>query len=365
MVTATPSRRATAPALSASSATRPLRRVIAVDPDGSGGPVAQPDPRATAGHHPPARARTTGGRRAARPRSVGRRRPSAARRPRPGRAAAARPAGTSPEQHVVVLELDPTGGRVLGVVDVDADLGQLDRPDARAPRAAGGWPRSASDSPGGGWPQQELAQRSGNRVLTAARAGAAPGRPGRPATPRRPGAAGRARWCAAATVASPIGPCRRRRRARRGASRDGAVIGTAPVIRPAASLPEISTIGTPTPGWVPEPTKTTLDSVGCRLRGRNGPVWKKVCAAANGVPAAMPCVGPVGRGDRPGAPRCRRRSRRSRAPPGSPIELVGVALGEAAAPVERRPVAGWAPGRARSRSAGRRARPTGRCGSGW
>src|SRR5262245_20873387 len=44
----------------------------------------------------------------------------------------------------------------------------------------------------------------------------------------------------------------------------------------AASFPEISTIGTPTPGCVPEPTKTTLDSSGWRLLGRNGPVWPKV-----------------------------------------------------------------------------------------
>ena len=34
-------------------------------------------------------------------------------------------------QYVVVLELDPTGRRVLGVVDVDADLGQLDRARAQ------------------------------------------------------------------------------------------------------------------------------------------------------------------------------------------------------------------------------------------
>ena len=57
---------------------------------------------------------------------------------------------------------------------------------------------------------------------------------------------------------------------------------------PAASLPEISTIGTPTPGCVPEPVNTTFGSVGCRLPGRNGPVCANVCAAANGVPAAMP-----------------------------------------------------------------------------
>lgn len=39
------------------------------------------------------------------------------------------------------------------------------------------------------------------------------------------------------------------------------------MIRAAASFPEISTIGTPTPGWVPEPTNTTLPRPGCRLPG--------------------------------------------------------------------------------------------------
>ena len=35
-----------------------------------------------------------------------------------------------------------------------------------------------------------------------------------------------------------------------------------PIIRAAASLPEMSTIGTPTPGVVPEPVNTTLVSAG-------------------------------------------------------------------------------------------------------
>src|SRR6266540_6663086 len=61
-----------------------------------------------------------------------------------------------------------------------------------------------------------------------------------------------------------------------------------PVTRDAASLPEISTIGTPTPGCVPEPVNTTFGKVGCRLPGRNGPVCRNVCDDANGVPAAMP-----------------------------------------------------------------------------
>src|SRR3712207_3121991 len=68
----------------------------------------------------------------------------------------------------------------------------------------------------------------------------------------------------------------------------GRVHETPPGRRAAASLPEIRTMGTPTPGWVPEPVKTTLGRDGCRLPGRKGPVWVKLCAAANGVPAAMP-----------------------------------------------------------------------------
>ena len=66
------------------------------------------------------------------------------------------------------------------------------------------------------------------------------------------------------------------------------------MIRSAASRPLISTIGTPTPGCTDEPASTTFSgprrgSVG----GRNGPVWPKVCASANGVPAAMPCAAQV------------------------------------------------------------------------
>ncbi|QGK69436.1 hypothetical protein GIY23_07780 [Allosaccharopolyspora coralli] len=61
-----------------------------------------------------------------------------------------------------------------------------------------------------------------------------------------------------------------------------------PVTRRAASFPDNRTVGTPTPGVVPEPASTTLSYPRTRLRGRNGPVWAKVCAAENGVPAACP-----------------------------------------------------------------------------
>lgn len=61
-----------------------------------------------------------------------------------------------------------------------------------------------------------------------------------------------------------------------------------PVTRRAASFPDSRTVGTPTPGVVPDPASTTFAYPGTRLRGRNGPVWAKVCAAENGVPAACP-----------------------------------------------------------------------------
>lgn len=61
-----------------------------------------------------------------------------------------------------------------------------------------------------------------------------------------------------------------------------------PVTRAAASLPEISTVGMPTPGVVPQPASTALAVPRTRLRGRNGPVWAKVWAAEKGLPAAWP-----------------------------------------------------------------------------
>ena len=68
------------------------------------------------------------------------------------------------------------------------------------------------------------------------------------------------------------------------------VIGDQPVTRAAASFPEISTGGTPTPGVVPDPARTAFSSPRTRFPGRNGPVWANVCAAENGVPAAWPCA---------------------------------------------------------------------------
>ena len=50
----------------------------------------------------------------------------------------------------------------------------------------------------------------------------------------------------------------------------------------------MSTIGTPTPGTVPDPAKTRPGIRRSTFGGRNGPVWTKVCASAKGVPDAIP-----------------------------------------------------------------------------
>ena len=47
-------------------------------------------------------------------------------------------------------------------------------------------------------------------------------------------------------------------------------------------------MGTPTPGTVLDPAKNSPGSCLDTFAGRKGPVWAKVWANANGVPAAMP-----------------------------------------------------------------------------
>jgi len=47
---------------------------------------------------------------------------------------------------------------------------------------------------------------------------------------------------------------------------------TGPPIRSAAKRPDMRTIGTPTPGWVPLPAKTTFSKPAAILLGRKGPV---------------------------------------------------------------------------------------------
>ena len=68
----------------------------------------------------------------------------------------------------------------------------------------------------------------------------------------------------------------------------GPAVRARPVIRSAANRPDSSAVGTPTPGTVDDPASTTLSMPRTVLAGRNGPVWPKVCANANGVPATMP-----------------------------------------------------------------------------
>src|SRR4051812_28418467 len=58
--------------------------------------------------------------------------------------------------------------------------------------------------------------------------------------------------------------------------------------RSAASRPESRTMGTPTPGTVPDPVNTSPGAAGCTLAGRNGPDWRKRWASANGVPRSIP-----------------------------------------------------------------------------
>ena len=47
------------------------------------------------------------------------------------------------------------------------------------------------------------------------------------------------------------------------------------MIRSAASRPDSSAVGTPTPGTVDDPASTTLSIPRTVLAGRNGPVWPK------------------------------------------------------------------------------------------
>ena len=51
-----------------------------------------------------------------------------------------------------------------------------------------------------------------------------------------------------------------------------------PVTRSAASRPEISAVGTPTPGTVPHPARTAFAVPRGRFPGRNGPVCGRECA---------------------------------------------------------------------------------------
>ena len=58
--------------------------------------------------------------------------------------------------------------------------------------------------------------------------------------------------------------------------------------RSAARRPEISTIGTPTPGTVPMPANTRPGTPAEAFCGRSQPVWLKRWSRENGVPADRP-----------------------------------------------------------------------------
>ena len=60
-------------------------------------------------------------------------------------------------------------------------------------------------------------------------------------------------------------------------------LSVTPVTRSAASRPDSSAVGTPTPGTVEDPASTALSTPRTVLAG-NGLVWAKVCASANRVP---------------------------------------------------------------------------------
>src|SRR5262249_52859040 len=189
-----------------------------------------------------------------------------------GRVRPHRQVGTDPtEQYVVPLPLHPPGGRIVRVVDVYAQLYQVDPGHgqlfAQALTGGGGGRLSRCPMAAGGIgpAQREPGLRRGPALEQQP--------PGRILQQHRERAVHQARslvrvlHCGLSTCDTvgvdqfyQVPLARRGRRGRRGHDRY-------PVTRWAASFPEISTIGTPTPGWVPEPTNTTLDSTGCRLPG--------------------------------------------------------------------------------------------------
>ena len=72
-----------------------------------------------------------------------------------------------------------------------------------------------------------------------------------------------------------------------------------PMTRSAASRPEITTGGMPTPGVVPHPASTAFSTPRTRLRGRNGPVWREGVRQRERGPGRQPGGRPVGGGDEP------------------------------------------------------------------
>ena len=184
MVTATPSRRATAPALSASSATRPLRCLRGRRPAGGVRAAGRATP-ASHGAYRRGSARQVGD--AGRPG-----RPSAGRRPRPGRASSGASGGDTRRAARGRTRTRPARwpGRRRGRRRRPTSV-SVDRRRRRAPRrsrrlaAVGQRLAGQRVAAAGVGPAQREAGLHGGPLLQQQ-----PARPGRPAAPRRPGAAG-------------------------------------------------------------------------------------------------------------------------------------------------------------------------------
>ena len=67
-----------------------------------------------------------------------------------------------------------------------------------------------------------------------------------------------------------------------------------PVMRSAASRPEINAVGTPTPGTVDDPASTALSMPRTVLAGRNGPVWRERVGQRERRAGDHALAGPVG-----------------------------------------------------------------------
>ena len=130
--------------------------------------------------------------------------------------------------------------------------------------------------------------------------------------PRQQRASPSSRWCRAGLVRRAT-DARTTPRASTGVAAHRCRHRARPVRRPAP--PTRSTIGTPTPGTVPEPTNTRPGARRSTLPGRNGPLWRNRWESANGVPRSMPLRFPVERVDAVPRPRCRPGSRGGAARP--------------------------------------------------
>ena len=240
-------------------------------------------------------------------------RPTGGRRPRPGRAPAPASAGTGPTSTwSYSCSTRPVAGS-LGPVGVHADLGQRHVRVRPAPRPAAGAAASTTASPGAGWPQQVLAQRSGNRVLH-----------GGPLLQQGP----------AVRVEEqhrerPVQPARARCGHRHGGRADRRAPSAVDQLDQVEFARRHRPTGDPLGGQLAGDQHhrhadaglgagTDEDHIGqCRVQvaGPERPGLAERVRGGERRAGRVAGVGPVGRGDDLRTPRCRRRSRRSRAPP--------------------------------------------------